>query len=310
VSRKRRRTRPATRRSSEAHPATEEPASGTERGTDRGPARTAPRGGPAPSPFPGMGVTLARGLGVVGSSPVVLVTAFLSLLATWATFVSLGVEATPRFLAVAVAISPAHVFTDVPVAFASRDPGSVVLSVVLLAALRAATFGLLISLIGDAFRGRPDLRAAVGRLPRVGLTLLAMYLIEVGLVVLLLQVVAGFLGQLSLLAVGASIYFLAFVPVVAVVEGEGVQGAFRRGARASRLPGTRHAMLVLVYFLFLFYAASISPFGPLAPATPDVLTWAFGLVMTFLHVGVLGGLVYRWLAVRDLVPGPEDPTER
>jgi hypothetical protein len=62
-----------------------------------------------------------------------------------------------------------------------------------------------------------------------------------------------------------------------------------------------------VYFLFLFYAASISPFGPLAPATPGVLTWAFGLVMTFLHVGVLGGLVYRWLAVRDRLPGAAAP---
>jgi hypothetical protein len=271
---------------------------------------TAPRpggGGAAPSPFPGLGVTLARGLRVAGSSPAVLATAFLGLLATWATFVVLGAEATPRFLAVAMAVSPAHLFTDVPVAFSAADPARVAVSVAGLAVLRAVTLTLLISLIGDGLRGTPDLRAALTRLPRAGLTLVAVYLVEVGVVVVLLQLVAGFLGQLSLLAVAAAIYFLAFVPVVAVLEGDGLQAAFRRGARASRLPGTRHLTLVLLYFLFLFYAASISPFGPLAPATPTVATWGFGLAMTFLHTGVLGGLVYRWLAVRDQVPAGSTP---
>jgi hypothetical protein len=300
VSSKRRRKRPSSRRptarasSSPAGSPTPEPGSAT---TTRAPA-----GGTTPSPFPGLGVTLARGLRVVGSSPAILATAFLGLLATWATFVVLGAEASPRFLAVAMAISPANLFTDVPVAFSAREPELVLASVAGLAILRAATFSLLISLIDQGLEGTPDLRTAVRRLPRAGLTLMAVYLVEVGVVVVLLQLVAGFLGQLSLLVVAAAIYFLAFVPVVAVLEGDGVQAAFRRGARASRLPGTRHLTLVLLYFLFLFYAASISPFGPLAPATPTVLTWAFGLAMTFLHTGVLGGLVYRWLAVRDQVP--------
>jgi hypothetical protein len=248
-----------------------------------------------------MGVTLARGLRVVASSPVTLATAFLALLATWGTFAVMGVEATPRFLAVAVAVSPAHLFTDVPVAFSSGQPVVIAASVVGLALLRAVTFTLLISLIGDGFRSGPSFRQAVGRLPRAGATLVAVYLVEVGLVVVLLQLVAGVLGQLSLLGVAAAIYFLVFVPIVVVLEGEGLQTGFRRGFRASRLPGTRHLTLSLLYFLFLFYAASISPFGLLAPATPGILTWAFGLGMTFLHTAVLGGFVYRWLVVRDQV---------
>jgi hypothetical protein len=295
VTSKRRRKRPAPKAASARTSAPE-------------PTKPATPGGPAPSPFPGLGVTLARGLRVVGSSPVVLVTAFVALLATWATFVLLGVEATPQFLAVAMAISPANLFTDVPVAFTGGGTASVVVTIGGLAILRAVTFTFLLVLIGDGLEGRPDLRAAVRRLPRAGLTLLAVYLVEVGVVVVLLQLVAGFLGQLSLLVVAAAIYFLAFVPVVAVIDGEGLQAAFRRGARASRLPGTRHLTLVLLYFLFLFYAASVSPFGPLTPATPTVLTWTFGLTMTFLHAGVLGGLVYRWLAVREQVPAAQGTT--
>jgi hypothetical protein len=270
-----------------------------------------PRGALAPSPYPGLGITLARGLGVTGSLPVILATAFLGLLATWATFVLLGAEASPRFLAVAMAISPANLFTDVPVAFAPGDTVRVVVSVVVLAVLRSVTAGMLVALIADAFEGRPSLRGAVRRLPRAGSTLAAVYLVEVGVVVVLLQLVAGFLGQLSLLVVAAAIYFLAFVPVIAVVENEGLQGSFRRSVRAARLPGTRHLTLVFLYFLFLFYAASISPFGTLTPATPSLLTWAFGLALTFLHVGVLGGLVFRWRAVRDQVPaGPAPPRRR
>jgi hypothetical protein len=267
--------------------------------------------GLAPSPYPGLGITLARGLGVTGSSPVILATAFLGLLATWATFVLLGAEASPRFLAVAMAISPANLFTDVPVAFAPGDTVLVVVSVVVLALLRSVTAGLLIALIADGFEGRPNLRAAVLRLPRIGSTLAAVYLVEVGVVVVLLQLVAGLLGQLSLLVVAAAIYFLAFVPVIAVMENEGLQGSFRRSVRAARLPGTRHLTLVFLYFLFLFYAASISPFGTLSPATPSLPTWVFGLALTFLHVSVLGGLVFRWRAVRDQVPsGPAPPRRR
>jgi hypothetical protein len=289
VTSKRRRKRPAARGSSTQASARE-------------PSKPATPGALAASPFPGLGVTLGRGLGVVGSSPAVLVTAFVGLLATWTTFVLLGVEAAPQFLAVAMAISPANLFTDVPVAFAEGGTATVLVTIGGLAILRAVTFALLIALIGDGLEGRPGLRAAVRRLPRAGMTLMAVYLVEVGVVVILLQLVAGFLGQLSLLVVAAAIYFLAFVPVVAVVDGEGLQAAFRRGVRAARLPGTRHLTLVFLYFLFLFYAASISPFGPLPPATPTVPIWILGLAMTFLHCGVLGGLVYRWLAVRDQVP--------
>jgi hypothetical protein len=267
------------------------------------------RGGLAPSPFPPFGVSAARGLWAVGASPVTLVAAFLSLLASWAVFVALGVEATPRFLAVVMAISPAHLFSDVPVAFGAGATSRTVIAVVALGLLRSVTFGLLILLIQGTLEGTgADLRAALRRLPRAVMVLFGMYLVEVSLVLVVLQLVAAFLGPLSLLAVVAALYFLAFAPVVAVVDDAGLQDAFRRGFRAARLPGARHLTLVVAYFVMLFYAASVSPFGILAPATPGILTWGFAMVTTFVHVGLLGALVYRWLAVRDQVAAGPAPS--
>lgn len=280
---------------------------------------TAPRSGegtagglPAPSPFPPLGASLARGLRVVGSSPTILATAFLSLLAAWATFVVVGAESTARLLAVAMAIWPANLFTDLPVAFGSLEIGRVLASLVALAVVRSLTFTLLISLIGQGMRGRVDLGTALRRLPRNALTLTAIYLAGAGGMFVVLQLAAGFLGQLSLLVVAAAIYLLAFVPVVAVIDQEPMQAAFRRGLRVPRLPGTRHLPLVLLYFLawyfLLVYSSTLgSPLGPLAPATPDPVAWALGLAVTFLHVGVLGALVVRWLAVRDQVPARPEP---
>jgi hypothetical protein len=243
----------------------------------------------------------------VGASPVILGTAFLSVLATWGALIGAGVEVTPRFLTVLMAVPPANLFSDVPVAFnIGGSPALTIAAVAGLGLLRTVTYGLLIILIVQELRdGRPDLRAAFRRLPRVGLALFSIYLLEVGLVVLVLQVLAGFLGQLSILAVIAAIYFLVFAPIVAAAEGAAMQEALRRGFRASRLPGTRHLALVTGYFLFLFWVSAISPFGPLAPATPDVATWSFALVAAFVHVGILGAIVFRWEAVREQVPKDE-----
>jgi hypothetical protein len=173
------------------------------------------------------------------------------------------------------------------------------------------TFGLLILLIrGWLEEGRTDLGGAVRRLPGAMSGLFTLYLIEAALLYALLSIASSFLGQLAPLGVAAALYFLAYVPVVAVVDGGSLQTIFRRGFRAARLPGTRHLTLVMVYFLVFFYAASVNPFSFTSPATPTPLVWAFALVVTLIHAGVLGALVYRWLAVRDVVPGDPAPRRR
>jgi hypothetical protein len=49
------------------------------------------------------------------------------------------------------------------------------------------------------------------------------------------------------------------------------------------------------------------PQPAVSPATPTVATWAYTLGATFVHVVVMAAFVYRWLAVRDVVPTGAPP---
>jgi hypothetical protein len=180
-----------------------------------------------------------------------------------------------------------------------------------LTALRGITFALLALLILQVLReGRTSLAAAARALPRTATVMGALYLIQFGLVVAAFQLLLGFLQQLAILSIVAALYFLAFAPVVAAAEGEGPRQALRRGYRAARLPGTRHLSLVAAYFLVLFYSGAVAPFGVLAPATPTLGAWAYGLFATFIHVSVLAAFAYRWLEVRDQVPAAAPATRK
>ncbi|MGH2723298.1 MAG: hypothetical protein ACRDI0_03360 [Actinomycetota bacterium] len=277
-----------------------------------GPARGAPRAkqegqrprglfrGAAQSPFPPFGVSLARGLGAVGSSPLILAVTFVSTIATWAVFVALGTGPTLRTLVIQMSVSPLHVFFDVDALFQAAG-GSVftLVATIILATVRAVSFGLLLLLIVGALRGeRPDVRGTLRLLPRVGLTLFAVYVGEVVLVLTASQLIVGILGpSFSILVPLVALHFLVMVPVVAALEHVAAREALRKGLRAARLPGARHIGLVVGYFLFTLYATSGAP--ALSPATPTVLGWAFVLAVSFVHVGVLAAFAFRWLAVRE-----------
>lgn len=262
----------------------------------------------SPSSLPPLGTSLARGFRSVGRSPEILAVAFLSLLATWAVFVALGPEPGARLLALLMALSPAHVFSDIPVAAGTGSALAALAGVIALGAVRAVTFGLLTLLTVSAVRSDPpELRDAVRRLPRVAASLFALYVVEVAAAVVLLQVLVGVLGPFAIVAVVGALYFLIFAPVVVAVEGSSAREGLVRSMRAARLPGPRHLALVLVYFLVLYYGSSVSPFGPLSPATPTIPIWSFALAATVVHMGFLGALAFRWIAVRELVPARQPP---
>jgi hypothetical protein len=268
--------------------------------------------GPAPSPFPSLGISLARGASAVGAHPVTLAAAFLSLLATWGAFVGVGAVVGPRLLGVMMSVSPSHLFSDVPVALDAGGTSAVGLAAVVgIVILRALTYGLLLVLILQALRGgRPEFGAALRRLPQVIPRLVGLYVFETAAVVFAQQLIAAFLPQFGILVLAAGIYFLVFAPVVLVAEEVPIQEALRRGLRAARLPGTRHLMLVMAYFLVLVYTAAVAPLGLIAPATPSVVVWAFALLATFVHVAVLAAFAYRWLEVRDEVAEGPAPRRR
>lgn len=270
------------------------------------------RGAREPGPYPQLGVTLARGFAAVGASPLILALAFLTLLVLWSGYAAMGTVPSPRVMADLLALPPAHINLDA-ILVAGEAGTTLGASAVLVGvmAVRAAAFGLLTLLVVSAVRdGAPDLPGALRRLPRTALVLLVIYVAEIGLVLAIPILLQSLLGpQLAVLGILAALvlglHFFVLGPVIVATEGEKAPEALRRSARAARLPGTRHMTLVLAYFFFVFYASLVTPDERTAAATPTVLVWAFSLLATFVHLGVLAGLAYRWITVREQVPRTE-----
>lgn len=271
------------------------------------------------SPYPPLGVSLARGIIAVGSSPSILVGAFLFMCVTWGLFAALGTEPSPRFIAILMSLAPVHVFFDAnAVLVASTDAGSLaVIGMVLgTALLRAATFGLLALLIVGVLRAeKGGLRASIRSLPRVAAVLWAVYAAQVGVVLVipfLLQGLGGSgLGSLAIpLVLVFGLHFLVMAPAIAAAERSSPRETLLRSVRAARLPGIRHFALAGTYFAFILWTFAITPASAATSVTPSLGVWVLTLLFTFVHVGVLGAFVFRWLAVREEVPSGPAPKRR
>jgi hypothetical protein len=266
-------------------------------------------GAARPSPYPPLGVTLARGLRTVGTSWPTLATVFAAALVTWIVFAAIGEESNPRFMVSELAVPPVNIFlTDISTMFGLGGSAVATLGVMVgLAVLRAATFGAILLMIDRRAR-TPDasFSETARRFPNLFVTLVAVYIVEVTVAVVVQQIAVGLIGpQFFLLGVIATLYFLAMIPVVAVAEDANAQEALRRGFRAARLPGTRHLALVMAYAILMLTLLLLMPGAVLAPATPTFTTWLLVLLASFVHASVLAALHYRWMIVRDEVPaGP------
>ena len=261
----------------------------------------------APSPYPPMGVSLARGIRPVGASPWILGFTFVYLLATWGYYMFAGTEPPSVLLPLLTAVPPVTSILDSSLFRVGEGTVAAFGLALGITVLRAGALTLILPLVVRAVRSEPvTWRAAVEGFLRRFVTLLGLLFAEFGLSLLAFSLVAGFLGQqLALLVVWLiGLQLLGMAVVIPVADGALAADALRRSFRAARLPGSRHFLLVVAYFLMvqiLWARAAVGVFV----ATPTVFDWGFGLFASFLHVGILGTLTYRWLAVRDQVPaGP------
>ncbi len=266
----------------------------------RRPAQAAPPRPPAPGPS--VAISALRGLQAVGSSPALLATAFVGVLAVWLIDSSTSSLApvSPRVMAQLVSLAPIHsIFDGAFVASAARllGGGTALGLAVALFAVRAALAVMLFGLAASWLRG--DRRAsAAGRVVRTGLPRLPVVAgLEVGSVVVTMLVLNfGLIGVVVIVAVA---YYLIYAPVVAVLEGTGLGASLRLAVRTARLPGGGHLLLVFPYLSLTIALIVFTPFGVVAPATPSIAVWLYVLFMTLLHTVAAAALTHRWLAVRE-----------
>jgi hypothetical protein len=283
--------------------------------------------------YPPVGVSLARGLGAVVTSPPLVASSLLAVLPLWALFAAAGIQLgpAPGAMALVTALPPIHsFFLDFRLAAGGPDvTGSTVALGAALGVLilRALLLGFWTSLISEALLGvhrrwtdsvRHGFKGALQSFVRL-------FVIEAGFLSLAMAALFlgfGFLGAgLGNLAVlgglVASLYFFVFTPVIATLEGGRVRWIARASIRAARIPGPRHMLLAFAYLAVALFISTLTPGSRVAEATPSIIVWSYVLFMGLVHMATLGAFVYRWLIARDVIlaelaeeAGSPRPTER
>ncbi|HYV02576.1 MAG TPA: hypothetical protein VEM93_09640, partial [Actinomycetota bacterium] len=265
---------------------------------------------------PPVGVSLARGVSAVVSSPVLVVSSLLVALVLWGIFAAIGVllAATPGVMALLESLPPVHsFFLDLRLVVAAPNGGGVGLAIAALAVLgvRAFLLGFWTVLLADGLRGirrpwRETIRHASRLAGRAIRPLLAIEAGSLALAMVALFLSLGFLGaglgQLAVLgSLIGSFYFLVFSPVIATLEGGSLRWVARTSIRTARIPGPRHMLLTTLYVAIALFVSTLTPGSRVASATPSIAVWAYVLFVGLIHLAVLGAIVYRWLFVREAI---------
>jgi hypothetical protein len=284
--------------------------------------RPSPRARGPQEPQPPILFPIARSFVLVGSSPLILVTAFVSVLATWAIYSSSGIIriASPATMAQIQALLPLQSLLDLQFMFAAlrafSPPAAIGVSALLIL-IRSAFVALLLSLIVEALAGRVQPEPWRERLRIAGRRAYSVFqfvfALEAGVLVAvyaLSSILGAFFGALGLvLALILGMYLLVLSPIVATTERLGATAAVRLSVRAGRLRGPQNLSFAFVYVFATLYVVLGLRGSAAAQATPSILVWLYVLLATFVHVSLLAALTYRWLLVRTVV-GADEERER
>jgi hypothetical protein len=267
-------------------------------------------GNPIPaslSSMPTFRRSLRNGFLLVGSNPLLLVLPFLWILLTWVAFLSFGYTGSPNPpLGQAVALPPLSVGGDLQNAWLvfGQQVGTYVLLPMLL--LRSAVFAILAGLIVEGFQtGRTSMSGALRGLRAVPIVVGGMILNLLAVMALFLtgSLGPGFGSLVSVLLPAATLWLLGFVPFVAVTERRSLPAALSRSVAGGRTPGGRQFLFSMLYFLLLTLLQAFTPGGDIT-ANPSLATWAYVLLVGFVHMGFFAAFGYRWLVIEDTVPEP------
>jgi hypothetical protein len=264
--------------------------------------------GSGDSPFPPVPQAIARGAIAVGSSLVLLVTAFVLEFLLWVGLVALGLEGPPGRLVNLLALPPISTYFDALngvtiYGFGGAGFGAATAFIVVRSLILSVIVGLVVQTLEGEGSPLDGVKRGLAAFPTVLVTgILALSLMIVGSVILpIFGPGLGFLG--SVLTLVAALFFLVYAPIAAVREGRPIQDTIRRSARAAMMPGSRHLLFCMLYiFLTLPILVALAPNGNLLGVNPSISMWAYGLITTFVHLTFLAAFAYRWIRAEDHVP--------
>ncbi len=264
---------------------------------------------PGATVFPPVYRSLLSGLGAAAGNPVVLLAPLVLVLLIWMALVAAGLRFFPFEMPSALALTPIGSSFDGSVS-------STLFGMSLSTLFAILIFTLLRSVIWAVLIGMMDEVMAFGRVTGVGplrglRSFLAVLTYEyIGVLItlfgsILVQVLGAGAGPILRIAIPvAVIYFLTFMPIVAVRQGIRARDALSRSIRGARLPGwIRHLVLSMAYyFLATIGQDFLTPDRYVITATPSFRTWVFVLAATVFNMVFLGAFIAEWRAVEPYVP--------
>ncbi|MEW6059318.1 MAG: hypothetical protein AB1551_04125 [Actinomycetota bacterium] len=258
--------------------------------------------------WPSIPNALGRGFVAAASSPIVLAIPFLFVFLGWIALVGLGLEGPSALIVDLAALPPVGTYFDASNGITIYGYGlPALLAAIGFVVVRSLFVAVMTGLIVQSLEGEQEELAGVVRGLRAYPVVLAVNIISMSMMLagsLILPYLGEALGSLgSVLILVAALFLFAFTPTAAVREREGLMETLRRSTRAAMMPGSRHAIMSMLYiFLALPILVAFAPHGNELTANPRLATWIYGLVVTFVHSAFLAAFAYRWMAVESAVP--------
>ena len=258
--------------------------------------------------WPSIPRALGRGFIAIGSSPIALAIPFLFVFLAWVGLVALGLEGPSALIVDLAALPPVGTYFDASNGITIYGYGlPALLAAIGFIVVRSLLVAVMTGLIVQSLEGEGDEIAGAVRGLLAYPIILAVNILSMSMMLagsLILPYLGEALGSLgSVLILVAALFLFAFAPAAAVRERRGLMETLRRSARAAMMPGSRHAIMSMLYiFLALPILVAFAPHGNELTANPPLVTWIYGLVVTFVHSAFLAAFAYRWIAIESAVP--------
>lgn len=265
----------------------------------------------AESPYPTLRTTMLRSLVALGGSPFILLLPLLFVGALWLGLTAVGLEVFPRTLVEALALPPVSSFyTDwiIPASIAGQSLGTLAI-ILVITVVRSLVWSVLVGMLLESLEYGTVTAVGVLQGLRAFRTVFALMLAALFAILASIILLPAVLGSIGLLVftfvLAGGIYLMPFAPAAAVRGNLPPMEAFRRSARAARLPGPRHMVLAVIYFFVVLLLVAFVPGGAIITANPPLAEWAWDLGGTVVQLVFLAAFCERWLGVEDVVPtGP------
>jgi hypothetical protein len=262
---------------------------------------------PSDAPIPKIRTAFTRGAVAVGSSPWLLITPLVAVLAVWLAVVASGFPGPFGVFGGFLAVPPVSTNMDVGLPTVLLPTKLALLGGLVSVLPRGIFLALTSGMIIDVLDGKPITGGSLRRGIRATPTAVGLCIVSIGFWIFTLiaaQMLGPGIGTLVQVAVPAlGIYLFGFAVTIAVSEHKGMAESLSKSVRAARLPGSNNLLLALLYvFGSLALQVVLTTSYGRFDVNPTIGAWVWVLLVDLFHMCIYAALAFRYLYFADSVP--------